>query len=161
MHVQLCGCVVGRDVVKNIAPAFNTFHQSVTPIGRLKGFVNQGHHQLIQSLGDLSVQGFHVLKVAKNSAQANLRLRCDLFCRRGGVALANEMDESGNNFFPRFDTAAKTAICGRSRRNCVSFFSENVQICGVHGQKIFAGLNSVTVCGVVPRVWLVFLPSVI
>jgi len=99
MHVQLCGCVVGRDVVKNIAPAFNTFHQSVTPIGRLKGFVNQGHHQLIQSLGDLSVQGFHVLKVAKNSAQANLRLRCDVFCRRGGVALANEMDESGNNFF--------------------------------------------------------------
>jgi hypothetical protein len=31
----------------------------------------------------------------------------------------------------------------------------------VHGQKIIAGLNSVTVCGVVPRVWLVFLPSVI
>jgi len=124
MHVQLSGCVVGRDVVKNIAPALNTFHQSVTPIARLKGFVNQGHHQLIQSLGDLSVQGFHVLKVAKNSAQANLRYRCDVLCRRGGVTLANEMDESDNNFFPRFDTAIQTAIDGRSRRNRDGFISE-------------------------------------
>jgi hypothetical protein len=44
------------------------------------------------------------------------------------------MDESDNNFFPRFDTAVKTAIDGRSRCNRVGFFSKYIQICEVHGQ---------------------------
>jgi hypothetical protein len=62
------------------------------------------------------------------------------------------MDESDNNFFPRFDTAVKTAIDGRNSRRSrsrVGFFSEYVQICEVHGQKslcawilsLFAGLS--------------------